>query len=116
MEAHQWVQEFPGAITVCDPQGVIIEMNDKAAATFQKSGGRQLLGSNLFDCHPEPARSKLKQLMERRETNVYTIEKKGIKKLIYQTPWYVNGQYRGFMEMAVELPATIPHFVRDASL
>ncbi|HMK49526.1 MAG TPA: PAS domain-containing protein [Thermodesulfovibrionales bacterium] len=116
MEAHQWVQEFPGAITICDPQGVIIEMNDKAAATFQKSGGRQLLGSNLFDCHPEPARSKLKQLMERRETNVYTIEKKGIKKLIYQTPWYVNGQYRGFMEMAVELPATIPHFVRDASL
>ncbi len=114
MTAHQWVREFSGAITVCDPEGVIIEMNDKAATAFQKSGGRQLVGSNLFDCHPEPARSKLRQLLEQRQTNVYTVEKKGLKKLIYQTPWYVNGEYHGFMEIAIELPASIPHFIRDA--
>ncbi len=86
MGKHQWVEEFSGAVTVCDPEGIILEMNDKAVATFRKSGGNQLLGSNLFDCHPESARSKLRQLMEQRQTNIYTIEKKGVKKLIYQTP------------------------------
>ena len=31
MDEHKWVQEFSGAITVCDPEGVILEMNDQAA-------------------------------------------------------------------------------------
>jgi hypothetical protein len=115
MSAHQWVQEFPGAITVCNPEGIILEMNDRAITIFQKRGGAQLLGSNLFDCHPEPARSKLKQLMDQRQPNTYTIEKKGIKYLIHQTPWYVHGQYKGFVEIGIELPASIQHFVRDAS-
>ena len=115
MGAHQWVQEFSGAITVCNPEGIILEMNDQAAKIFQKRGGKQLLGSNLFDCHPEPARSKLKQLMEQRQMNTYTIEKKGIRYLVHQTPWYVHGQYHGFVEIVIELPASVQHFVRDAS-
>jgi len=40
------------------------------------------------------------------------IEKNGIKKLIYQTPWYQDGQYSGFIEMALEIPFQMPHFVR----
>jgi transcriptional regulator with PAS, ATPase and Fis domain len=115
MEKNRWVQEFSGTVIVCAAEGSILEMNDKAERSFQKRGGKQLLGSNLFDCHPEPARSKLKQLMEKRQTNIYTIEKKGIKYLVHQTPWYVNGQYEGFVEIVIELPASIPHFVRDAS-
>jgi hypothetical protein len=112
---HQWVKEFSGAVTVCNPEGIILEMNNKAVATFLKSGGSRLLGSNLFDCHPEPARSKLRYLMEQRQANIYTIEKKGVKKLICQTPWFEEGQYRGFVEVVVELPEDMPHFVRDAS-
>jgi hypothetical protein len=115
MEKNKWVQEFSGAVTVCGPDGTIIEMNDQAEKSYSKWGGRQLLGSNLLDCHPEPSRSKLEQLMEQRRKNIYTIEKKGVRKLIYQTPWFQEGQYRGFVEIVIELPASMPHFVRDAS-
>ena len=115
MGKYAWVEEFSGSVTVCDPEGIIIEMNEQAVAMFQKSGGKQLLGSNLLDCHPEPSRSKLKQLMDERQTNIYTIEKKGVKKLIYQAPWYIKGEYRGFVEMVIEMPASMPHFIRDAS-
>ena len=31
MNEHDWVKEFPAAVTVCDPQGIILAMNDKAA-------------------------------------------------------------------------------------
>ena len=110
---HSWIKEFPGAVTVCDPQGIVLEMNDRAAATFEKDGGRLLIGKNLFDCHPEPARGKLERLMQARRPNVYTIEKKGIKKLIYQSPWTVNGEYAGFVELSLEIPFELPHFIRD---
>jgi hypothetical protein len=48
-----WAGEFPAAITVCDPEGVILEMNDRAAKTFQDQGGRALIGTNMLDCHPD---------------------------------------------------------------
>jgi transcriptional regulator with PAS, ATPase and Fis domain len=112
MDRHQWVQEFPGAVTVCDPEGIILEMNDRADRMFKEQGGRRLLGSNLLDCHPGPARAKLEQLLEQKLPNVYTIEKNGKKKMIYQTPWYRDGVYGGFVETVLELPDTIPHFIR----
>ena len=113
MADHPWVREFPGAITVCDREGIIIELNDKAAEAYQDRGGRKLIGTSLLDCHPEPARGKLRQLMEARQANVYSIEKGGQKKLIYQAPWYRDGQYGGFVELALEVPARTPHFIRD---
>ncbi len=108
-----WIKEFPASITVCDPQGIILEMNDCAAATFESDGGYGLIGSNLLDCHPAPAREKLEALMAARVKNVYTIEKKGVKKLIYQSPWYKDGEYAGFVEMSLEIPAELPHFIRS---
>ena len=113
MAEHAWIKEFLGAVTVCDPAGIILEMNDKAIKAFEADGGEKLIGTNLLDCHPEPARLKLEQLMETRQRNVYTIEKKGVKKLIYQAPWYEDGQYRGFVELSLEIPFEMPHFVRD---
>lgn len=115
MDKYAWVEEFVGSVVVCDPEGIILEMNEKAVTVFQKKGGKRLLGSNLLDCHPEPARLKLKQLMEERRTNIYTIEKRGVKKLIYQTPWHVNHEYRGFVEIVIEIPASMPHFIREAN-
>ena len=87
-------------------------MNDKSAKVFEEDGGRQLIGANLLDCHPEPARAQLEELMETQQANVYTIEKNGVKKLIYQTPWYKDGEYCGFIEMALEIPFQMSHFVR----
>jgi transcriptional regulator with PAS, ATPase and Fis domain len=113
MEKHAWVKEFPGAVTVCDPEGCIIEMNDKAVEVFAKDGGAKLIGTNVLDCHPEPSRSKLKDMMESGRTNVYTIQKNGKKKLIYQSPWFEDGRYAGFVELSVEIPWDMPHFNRD---
>jgi transcriptional regulator with PAS, ATPase and Fis domain len=115
MEKYVWVEEFSGSVIVCDSEGIILEMNEKAVTVSKKRGGKQLLGSNLLDCHPEPARSKLKQLMEQRRTNIYTIEIKGVRKLIYQAPWHVNDEYRGFVEIVIEIPASMPHFIREAN-
>ncbi len=111
-EAFDWVQEFPGAVTVCDREGVILAMNDKSVRTFESDGGAALIGSNLFGCHPEPSRTKLKELLAAERPNIYTIEKKGVKKLIYQSPWYEKGVYSGFVELSLEIPFEIPHFVR----
>jgi transcriptional regulator with PAS, ATPase and Fis domain len=113
MTAPDWIQEFPASITVCDRDGVLLEMNDRAAETFAQDGGRYLIGRNLLDCHPEPARSKTQRLLESGTMNAYTIEKQGVKKLIYPAPWYRDGKYSGLVELSIELPPDLPHFVRS---
>jgi transcriptional regulator with PAS, ATPase and Fis domain len=112
MTQHSWVKEFPAAVLVCDVDGTIIEMNSQAAKDFEKDGGEKLLGKNVLDCHPEPARSRLKDIMTNQNSNVYTIEKAGVKKLIYQAPWSMDGRYAGLVEISFEIPAEIPHFPR----
>ncbi len=107
MTEQTWIKEFPGAITVCDPEGIILEMNEKAIKSFQSQGGEKLIGTNLMDCHPKPAREKLKGLMEKRKSNVYTIEKKGSHRLVYQSPWYREGKYAGFVEMVLTIPEDV---------
>jgi len=113
MSEHEWIKEFPGSVTVCDAKGVILEMNDKAAKTLEKDGGYALIGKNMLDCHPEAARTKAERLLAAKEKNVYTIEKNGIKKLIYQSPWFKDGKYAGFVELSLEIPFEIPHFIRS---
>lgn len=108
-----WVKEFPAAITVCDAEGIILEMNDKSAKTFEKDGGLALIGSNVLDCHPDPARGKLERLMESRRENTYTIEKNGVRKLIHQRPWFKDGEYAGFIEFSFEIPSDMRHTVKD---
>lgn len=110
-----WIKGFAGAVTVCDKDGKILEMNEQACKVFVKSGGATLVGSSLLDCHPEPARSKLLQMLENPSVNAYTIEKNGIKKLIYQAPWYEDGQFSGFVEVSLPLPANMPHYIRTPS-
>jgi hypothetical protein len=112
MLADTWSKEFPGAIVVCDAEGIILEINDKAAADYAKEGGYGIIGTNMFDCHPEPARSKLKVIMDARQTNIYTTERKGVWKLIYQCPWTRDGVYAGFVELAMRIPSEMPHFIR----
>jgi len=113
MPEHAWVHGFPGAVTVTDAAGVIIEMNEEALEAFRKEGGAKLLGTHVLDCHPEPSRTRLEAMMTGRTKNVYTIEKGGKKKLIYQTPWFKEGRYAGFVELSLEIPFDMPHFVRD---
>ncbi len=99
------------AVTICAKDGTILDMNRKSRRTFLKPG-QEIIGDNVLDCHPEPARSLLADLLENPRTNVYTVEKEGVRKLIFQTPWYDGDQYAGFMELSMVLPETVPHRVR----
>ncbi len=113
MTEGAWVKELRAAITVCDREGVALEMNDRAAATYAKDGGRELIGKSILDCHPERARALFEELLKTGALNVYTIEKDGVKKLIYQAPWYLDGEYQGIVELSLPIPFEMPHFVRS---
>ena len=108
-----WYEELPIAVTVCDKEGKIIYMNKKSAATFEKYGAEHLIGDNVLNCHPEPAKSMLAAMLCNENTNSYTIEKNGIKKLIYQTPWYEEGNYMGYVELSFVIPMEMKHFKRN---
>ena len=114
MTESSWVSEFPASITVCDTNGIILEMNQRAKETFAEDGGEALIGTNVLDCHPEPARTILQSMLADGTRNVYTIQKSGVKKLIYQAPWFQEGKYAGFVELSLTIPETMPHFDRDA--
>jgi PAS domain S-box-containing protein len=109
MREGAWIRDLNAAITVCDREGRILEMNSKACRVFEKDGGSKLIGTNVLDCHPEPAKEKLKNMMEAQVENIYTTEKNGIKKLVYQTPWFKDGEYMGFIEMLIEIPLEMRH-------
>jgi DUF438 domain-containing protein len=109
----EWSKEFPAAITICDKEGIILEMNDKSAVTFADDGGLGLIGKNLFGCHSPESVNKIKEILSGKKANIYTIEKKGKKKLIYQSPWYKDGELKGLVEFTVEIPMKMPHFVRE---
>ncbi len=111
---NDWIKNAPMAVTVCDENGTITELNGKAAKTFKKYGGSGLIGANLLDCHPEPAKTRLTSMLTNPYTppNAYTIEKDGVKKLIYQFACPKDGKPGGLVELSLELPANIPHFIR----
>ena len=111
---NEWIKDAPLAVTVCDEKGIITEMNGKAGKTFEKYGGLGLIGSDLAGCHPEPSKTKLKKMLADPATppNAYTIEKNGVKKLIYQFSFQKDGKPAGMAELSLELPPDMPHFVR----
>jgi hypothetical protein len=110
---HSWVKEFPGSVTVCDKDGIIIGLNDAAARDFATRGGYELIGRQILDCHPEPCRTRFSGLFKSHRQNIYTIQKDGRRKLIVQVPWSHGGEFAGYLEMDLEIPWDMPHFNRD---
>ena len=107
-----WAEEFSGAVTVCNREGIIVYMNKASIHQFEKYGGAALLGKNLLDCHPEPSKTKLAGLLKNPVDNMYTTEKNGIQKIIFQTPWTTGGVYQGIIELSFVLQPGMPHFSR----
>lgn len=113
MNSHDWYKVFPGAITVTDETGQIIEMNDASAAMFKKDGGYELIGSNAIACHPERTRAKVQKIYDTQSFNIYSITKNGKKQLVYQAPYFIDNRFSGIVEILLDLPENIPHFDRD---
>ena len=108
-----WLKEFPASITVTDEGGILVEMNDASCRVNAAEGGASLIGSDVLDCHPEPARTQTARLFETKLPNHYTIRKKGQKKIIHPTPCTKNGAGAGFVEISVPIPDDLPHFDRE---
>ena len=105
-----WAKEMNCAVTVCDTEGVILYMNDKAKATFAKHG--DLIGKNLMGCHNDRSKEIIRHLLETGGSNAYTIEKEGLRKMIYQTAWRIDGTVAGLVEISMVIPTDMPHYVR----
>lgn len=109
----KWTYSFPAEIIVCDPDGVILEMNETAIRLYEAAGGAALIGRNVFDHHAEPSRSQVRGLVNQRRTVMYTTEKDGQKKLVTFAPWYEQQAYAGFTLLVLDLPEEIPHIQKD---
>lgn len=106
----EWAEEINAAVTVCDAEGVILFMNSRARQTFARHG--DLIGKNLFECHSESSRMKIRHMLATGESNAYTISKEGQRKMIYQTPWRREGVIAGMVEISMVIPEEMPHYIR----
>ena len=115
MSGHAWVKEFPGIILVCDAQGTLLEMNDRAERAFAAQGGAALLGRSVLGCHSPEVGNRIREMLENGRRNVYFSESGGARKLIYQVPWTENGAYRGIVEICLDMEPVERHEGADGS-
>lgn len=104
----RWNDELDCAVTVCDTEGVVLYQNRRSR---EVNGDVQ--GRSLIPCHNERSRAIIRRLLDEGGRNVYTIQKRGVRKLIYQTAWRQNGVVGGLVEYSMELPDPMPHYVRE---
>lgn len=110
-----WLDQIEVIISNCDEHGITTYLNRKGSENFSGSGGYQLIGESMVDCHPEGyAREKFINLLKSQKFNCYTIERKGKKMLVYQTPLFKDEVFVGYNEMILSIPDTMPHFVRGS--
>ena len=107
-----WFDQLPCSVTVCDRNYKILYLNDRSAEVNASDGGKLLVGKNLLDCHPPEAQAKLRKVMKSGKPNVYTTEKKGVRKVICQSHWKKGGKVGGLVEISFEFPFDAPHFIR----
>ena len=110
-ELAHWADEVDYAVTIADADCRIIYMNKRSRDTFCKEG-EDLIGRNLMDCHPEHARVIIRKLLEEGGSNVYSITKKGVNKLIFQSAWKIDGKIAGLVETSMIIPPDLKHFDR----
>lgn len=107
-----WAWDMNCAVTVCDADCNIIYMNRRSRETFAKHG--DLIGKNLLDCHNPQSTEIIRRLLATGGQNCYTIEKNGLRKMIFQTAWRnEDGSVGGLVEISMVIPETMPHHVRS---
>jgi transcriptional regulator with PAS, ATPase and Fis domain len=107
MNPFDWMEAYPHCVTVCDTQGTIIAMNGASRDNFKKYGGGKLIGSSLFDCHPESANEIIRNQLAAQTKNTYITESTDKKRLISQVPWYRNNEFGGLVETIIDMPQEI---------
>lgn len=108
LDFSRWNEELDCAVTVCDTEGIVLYQNRRSR---EVNGDVQ--GRSLIPCHNERSRAIIRRLLDEGGRNVYTIEKRGVRKLIYQTVWRENGVVGGLVEYSMEIPDAMPHYIRE---
>ena len=112
MNNFDWAEGMACAVTAADAEGVITYMNRRAREQYKKHG--DLMGKSLYDCHGERAAGIIRRLLAEGGTNAYTIEKNGVRKMIYQTACTgADGRVEGIVEVSMVIPEELPHYVRS---
>lgn len=107
-DIFDFFKEINVSVTISDKEGNVVYMNDKSKSVFG-----DMVGKSMLPCHKQRSQDIIHRLLEGDETNVYTIQKGDVKKLIYQTPWHEDGEIKGLIEFSIILPPEIPHYVRS---
>lgn len=108
-----WAFRMNCAVTVADADCRIIYMNERSRQTFAARGGAALIGHNLMEYHNERSKAIIRRLLDEGGTNAYTIEKEGLRKMIFQSAWFdADGRVGGLVELSMVIPAEMPHYVR----
>ncbi len=109
-----WAFRINCAVTVTDADCNIIYMNERSRETFAARGGKNLIGHNLMEYHNDRSKAIIRRLLEDGGTNCYTIEKQGLRKMIFQTAWRdADNRIAGLAEISMVIPSAMPHYVRD---
>lgn len=61
---------------------------------------------------PDRSKEIIRNLLETEGSNAYTIEKEGLRKMIYQTAWRIDGEVAGLVEISMVIPTDMPHYIR----
>lgn len=82
------IDEDKCAVVICNPEHEIIYMNPAAIARYEKSGGADLVGQSLLDCHNSQSREMIGKVvswfMESKEHNrIYTFHNEKENKDVY---------------------------------
>lgn len=107
-QTFPWADELDCAVTVCDTEGIVLFQNSRSLAVNGNVSGR-----SLIPCHNDRSRGIIARLLAEGGKNVYTIQKQGVRKLIYQTVWRREGVIGGLVEFSLEIPEEMPHYVRS---
>lgn len=67
-----WADDTNCAVTVCDTEGVIIYQNKQSISV-----NGDYRGKSMIPCHNERSKGIIARILEKGDTNAYTIEKKG---------------------------------------
>lgn len=101
---QNWFDEAFAGIVVCDEKGIILSMNERAAKIFRQNGSKNLIGKSMMGCHPRDAQEKIASLLENHKPHAYTVEIQGTTWLLYQSPWFEEKLFRGYIEFILPLP------------
>ena len=109
-----WAILFPVSITVSDNDGTVLWMNEAAIERYGSFGGRAVIATNMLDCHPEPSRTTVANMLAHPGVSVYTVEKRGKRGLVHHSTWYDGDKPARLVELILDRPADVRHVVRAA--